>query len=86
MIQTINLEINLEKDEIKLSDIKKPRTEDEKEFGFNQIIYCQEHLAPHFVGWCTVPNMEKIPLDAKTLEDAVKECRAKGYLLYEDIK
>lgn len=53
-------------------------TEDEKLFGYNKIVYCGQHLRPHFTGWCSVGNDQKIPLKAMTHEEAYAECKDKG--------
>jgi len=47
------------------------------------IVYCTQHMAPHDTVWCTVAEEDKIPLDAKTMEEAVEECKQKGYKLYQ---
>jgi hypothetical protein len=56
--------------------------EDENHFGVKVIVYCASHMRPHFTGWCTVPNSEKVQLDAIDLNSAYPECREKGYDLY----
>jgi hypothetical protein len=66
--------------------LKNPPTEDEIEFGRKVWIYCGQHMAPHMTGWCTVSNRNKILLNAKTLDEAVAECRENGYTLYSDVK
>ena len=59
--------------------------EDVRAFGEGVLIYCRQHLGPHFTGWCTVPATEKVKLEARTLEQAAGECRRKGLKLYTDL-
>ena len=35
-------------------------------------VYCASHCRVHSTGWCTVPNSEKTPIKADTLEEAEK--------------
>lgn len=48
--------------------------------------YCTQHLDFHDSEWCTIPDRDKIQLEATNDEDAVKECREKGLKLYVDIR
>lgn len=61
-------------------------TEDAKCFGEDVIVYCDQHLAPHYTGWCTVGASHKTKLKATTMEEAGKECRLRGFRLYDDIR
>jgi hypothetical protein len=45
-------------------------------------VYCKQHLRPHSTGWCTVHADEKIPLDAKTREEAYEETIARGLHIF----
>lgn len=63
--------------------LRKPLTEDEKEFGRKKWIYCDQHLRPHTTGWCTVPNRNKIKLDADNYTDAAAECVKHGYTIFK---
>lgn len=54
-------------------------------FGENVYVYCNQHLAPHRTGWCTVSNHNKVALGAANYDAAVDECRAKGFTLYSDL-
>lgn len=58
------------------------KTDDEIHFGADRIVYCRQHLRPHFTGWCTVSLRDKILLDALTIEGAYEECKEKGFQLY----
>ncbi len=50
------------------------------------VVYCNQHLAPHRTGWCTVNPKNKTKLDATEVDAAAAdECRAKGFKLYSDI-
>lgn len=51
-------------------------------FGKDVIVYCKQHLRPHHTGWCTVRNDQKVPLDAKSIEDAYAECRVRGFVIF----
>lgn len=33
-------------------------------------VFCNQHLRAHGVGWCTVSNVEKVPLQATTHAEA----------------
>jgi len=59
--------------------------EDAEHFGEDTLVYCNQHLRPHSTGWCTVPIHHKTALESKTEEEAVIECRKKGFKLYSDI-
>ena len=54
------------------------------EFGEGVWIYCKSHMRAHQTGWCTVPKDNKVPLDATNHNDAVVECRQKGFALFDD--
>lgn len=62
------------------------KTEDEKVFGKDALVYCRSHLNPHRTGWCTVQAADKVLLRAKTVAEAEEECRARGFTLYDDIR
>jgi hypothetical protein len=62
--------------------LRKPPTEDELAFGRKAWIYCDQHMAAHMTGWCTVSNSNKIRLDASNGNDARAECERKGLKLY----
>lgn len=66
--------------------LSRPPTEDEIEFGRGRWIYCDQHMAAHMTGWCTVSNRNKTQLNATDIEDAFRECRARGLNLYSDKK
>lgn len=55
---------------------------EDKELG--DYVYCDQHMAPHSTGWCTVPNKFKTALRAKNLTEAMAECRSCGYALCEE--
>lgn len=55
---------------------------DSIKFGDDAWVYCKQHLNPHCTGWCTVSLEEKVLLDAKSYEEAIAECKAKGFVLY----
>jgi hypothetical protein len=57
-------------------------TDDERFFGSGVWVYCKSHVNPHTTGWCTVRLNEKTKLNAITYEEAVDECRQKGYPLF----
>lgn len=59
------------------------RLPDNEAFPGVAFVYCTQHLSAHATGWCTVSNMCKIPLEAKTIEEAFRECEAKGYHLFK---
>jgi hypothetical protein len=58
-------------------------TEDAAFFGKNKWIYCNQHLNPHMTGWCTVSVRNKTLLNATTAEDAGRECKEKGFVLFK---
>lgn len=49
---------------------------DDKVYG-TKYVYCSQHCRVHDTGWCTVSNLDKIPLLAETPEEAEKEWRMK---------
>jgi hypothetical protein len=55
---------------------------DERYFGSNVWVYCNQHMRPHLTGWCTVHNRNKTKLDASVVGDAYEECRVRGFDLY----
>lgn len=64
--------------------IPKPEIVAEDEIAFGQcFVYCDQHLRPHTTGWCSVSSKNKIPLNAKTIEEAYEECKHKGFKLHE---
>jgi hypothetical protein len=63
--------------------LRKAPTEDQIAFGRDVWVYCDQHLAAHKTGWCTVAIRNKIKLDAQNGEDAYAECKGKGYPLYK---
>lgn len=44
-------------------------TADYRRWG-DTYVYCASHMRVHSTGWCTVPNSEKTPIKADTLEEA----------------
>jgi hypothetical protein len=68
-----------------MSEQTKP-TQDEVVFGKGTIVYCNQHLNPHWTGWCTVDVRNKIALNSLTLIEAEHECRSRGFKLYGDIQ
>lgn len=46
-------------------------------------VYCSPHKAPHLTAHsgCEADMLEKFPLDATTYDEALTECRVKGYRL-----
>lgn len=56
---------------------------EDSDFGKDAWVYCSQHMNPHSTGWCTVSVRDKTLLKAKNYEDAVKECVANEYKLYE---
>jgi hypothetical protein len=56
--------------------------EDSQYFGENVWIYCDQHMAPHLTGWCTVSIRNKRLLSATNESDAQDECRRRGFELY----
>lgn len=63
--------------------LRKPPTEDEITFGRKKWIYCDQHLAYHLTGWCTVSNRCKTALEANDADEALLECRVRGFVLFE---
>lgn len=59
--------------------LKRPFTEDEKEFGRNRLVYCKEHLRPHSTGWCSVGNRHKVALNSIHPKEAYEECKIRGF-------
>lgn len=59
------------------------KRDDAKQFGKDAWVYCKQHLRPHVTGWCTVPNDQKLALDAKNLLDAVAECERKQLRIWK---
>lgn len=57
-------------------------TDDAKYFGEKVWVYCNQHLRPHLTGWCLVEVKDKTRLDATNGEDAIEECKRKGFELY----
>ena len=53
-------------------------------FGEDVWIYCKPHMRAHQTGWCTVPKDNKVPLVATNRDDAIAECRSRGFALFED--
>lgn len=45
-------------------------------------VYCRSHVRPHTTGWCTVPNRDKVPLNATSYMDAVAEARSRGFPIF----
>ncbi len=58
-------------------------TVDDQHLG--KFCYCNQHLAPHPTGWCTIPASDKVALKAENYSDAVIECRQLGLPLYIDL-
>jgi hypothetical protein len=60
-----------------------PEGVDDTVFG-TEIVYCASHLRPHSTGWCTVDNVQKVPLVATEPAEAIKEARQLGFTIYGD--
>ena len=63
-----------------------PYGTDDTVFGV-PLVHCDQHGAVHKVGWCTVMNIDKTPLEVLSFDDheaVANECRAKGLWLYRD--
>lgn len=63
-----------------------PYGTDDTVFGV-PVVHCDQHGAAHNVGWCTVMNVDKTPLEVVSLHDpqgAYDECKAKGLWIYND--
>lgn len=58
------------------------KSPDDLIFGKDAMIYCASHMRPHTTGWCTVSVEDKILLDADSLDEAYRECEAKGLKIY----
>jgi len=58
-------------------------TEDFVEWG-DAWVYCNQHLAVHKTGWCTVGIADKVCVCAghHTVEEATKKANAFGFKLY----
>lgn len=52
-------------------------TEDEKVFGKDHWVYCNQHLRPHLTGWCTVDVRNKVGLGiyGDNEREAYQKCR-----------
>lgn len=61
-------------------------TDDARVFGKGQWVYCNQHLAAHETGWCTIGVQDKIALGVDSHNKAVDKCRAWGLKLYSDMK
>lgn len=57
-------------------------TEDQEKWG-EIMVYCAQHLRPHWTGWCTVHVDQKTPLEAMNHDEARDECIRRGFKLYE---
>lgn len=64
--------------------LRKPPTEDEIYFGRKVWVYCDQHMAPHMTGWCTVGNRHKIKLEAQGGHASRLECLRRGFELYKE--
>lgn len=65
--------------------------EDERVFGKDHWVYCNQHLRPHVTGWCTVDVRNKVGLgiygnDNENMKKAYSKCREWGFKLFEDVK
>ena len=49
-------------------------------------VYCTQHMDFHDSEWCTVPDRDKVQLSATNDKEAVAECRARGLVLYVDVR
>ena len=58
--------------------------EDQVMFGDNAWVYCDQHLAVHATGWCTLGAKHKTRMLATEWKDAVKEARDRGFILHYD--
>lgn len=59
------------------STATEPVVQPDTELG--AFVYCRSHVRPHATGWCSVSAGEKIPLRARTSEEAYAEVRAYGW-------
>lgn len=59
-----------------------PHSNDDTEFG-TKFIYCASHLRSHSTGWCTVHNVQKVPLTADTTGEAIAEVITLGFKVYQ---
>jgi hypothetical protein len=60
--------------------------EDERVFGKDVWIYCNQHLRPHMTGWCTVAVRNKVALKATDAASAYTECQKRRFKLYDDLE
>lgn len=58
--------------------------EDQVVFGDNAWVYCDQHMAAHTTGWCTVGAANKTLLVAQDYTQANIECRQRGFPLHID--
>jgi hypothetical protein len=66
-------------DSLKGTKMKNNKAGDEHLGAF---VYCRQHVGPHSTGWCTVSADDKIPLNAKNIEEAYAECKTKDWRVY----
>lgn len=59
--------------------------EDERAFGKDAWVYCNQHLRPHQTGWCTISARDKVGLGVSDAKAAYAKCRAWGFVLYDDL-
>jgi hypothetical protein len=68
-----------------IAALQKPLTEDERAFGKNAWIYCNQHMRPHQTGWCGVSVRDKVGLGVDTAEAAYAKCREWGFPIYGEL-
>jgi hypothetical protein len=52
--------------------------------SMGKFVYCNQHLAVHATGWCSVDVRDKIPMKADNIVEAVREARTMGLKLHSD--
>lgn len=66
-----------------MTDMTAPDNDmDDTAFGVDYV-YCMSHLRAHSTGWCGVPNRDKIPLKAETLDEANVEVKDHGWPVFD---
>lgn len=58
---------------------------DERAFGKDAWVYCNQHMKAHQTGWCSVSPRDKVGLGVTTAQEAYEKCRAWGFTLYSDL-
>lgn len=52
------------------------------DYEMGDFVYCRPHVSPHSTGWCSVDIRDKIPLAAKTSDEAVAEVKKFGWPIF----